>query len=1311
MHVKPNGCCLIWAAVCGLASLPAIAGEAPMPPTLQQQLLQEDPATLARAAREEGDPRLGAIVFYQPHLSCTKCHGIGDETTPLGPDLTKPREDATDAYLAESILQPSKAMRKGYETMVVITDEGKSYSGLVFEDGPDQLVLRDIADVDKTITIEKSSIDEQMAGQVSIMPEGLANSLTSRQQFLDLLCYVIEITEKGPRRAAQLRPPAALYTAAPLPAYENDIDHAGMIRDLDQASLDRGQSIYQTVCVNCHGTKDQPGSLPTSLRFASGPFKRGGDPYSMYQTLTKGYGMMMPQTWMVPQQKYDVIHYIRETLVRPWNPSQYATADDAYLTQLPIGSSRGPEPTNIEPWVSMDYGPHLTASYEVGEDASNFAYKGIAVRLDPGSGGVTRGSYWMLFDHDTLRVAAAWSGHGFIDYNGIMFNGRHAVHPRIVGQVHMANPIGPGWANPASGDFMDPRLRGRDNKPYGPLPREWAHYRGMYHFGNQVLLSYTVGRTPVLEMPGVDTTGEIPLFTRTFEIGSREEDLILQVAHLTQDSPLQTASPSVVIFGQSPPATTTEPDSPVRFDGATRLEIAEADDFDLTHRDYTVFSRINTRHGGTIFCKTRPGGNWVRDGKTFFVRGGRLVFDIGWVGAVTSRREVADGQWHDVAVTYEHADGHVRLYIDGQLDAEGRLRPKQDVQGHVVRIGYTAPNFPNPRSFFDGQLDDVRFFQRCLDERQIAALPNRDLKEELIAHWRPPSAHGDGISDLTGQGHDARVLRGETKPEAASALVAGIWPAVQRAEWSVGAGGHLRLRFPGGTEPLRFTLGIASVESQDQIEALTSRLTAGDATLDLRSLTRGGPPRWRERLTTDGVQGDDEGPFAVDVLQHPDQNPWFCRMRLTGFDFFPDGRRAAVCSWDGDVWLVEGIDPRHPERSSPDQLATFPLVWQRIASGLFQPLGLKIVDGRIFVTCRDQLVVLHDLNGDGETDFYENFNNDHQVTEHFHEFAMGLQTDAEGNFYYAKSARHALPPLVPHHGTLLRISRDGSRTDILAKGFRAANGVCINPDGTFFVTDQEGHWMPKNRINWIDQPGKYYGNMWGYHDVTDPSDDAMEQPLCWITNAMDRSPAELLWVDSPAWGPLQGSLVNLSYGYGKIYIVPHERVGDRMQGGVCEFPLPPFPTGIMRGRFHPGNGQLYTCGMFAWAANPQQPGGFYRVRYTGRPVYLPTSLRARGTALEITFSGELDARTAADRKNYGVKAWSIRRSERYGSDHYDEHPLSVVHASLSEDRRTVRLDIPDLHPTWCMEIRYAFRAADGDFVDGKIHNTVHVLAP
>ena len=76
----------------------------------------------------------------------------------------------------------------------------------------------------------------------------------------------------------------------------------------------------------------------------------------------------------------------------------------------------------------------------------------------------------------------------------------------------------------------------------------------------------------------------------------------------------------------------------------------------------------------------------------------------------------------------------------------------------------------------------------------------------------------------------------------------------------------------------------------------------------------------------------------------------------------------------------------------------------------------------------------------------------------------------------------------------------------------------MNPDGTFFVTDQEGFWLPKNRINWV-KPGSFHGNMWGYHDVTDTSDAAMEPPVCWITNSFDRSPGEIVRVDGQRLGP------------------------------------------------------------------------------------------------------------------------------------------------------------------------------------------------
>jgi putative heme-binding domain-containing protein len=967
--------------------LPCTLGAVTPDDLLQERLRQEPLTNLANAARERGDAGRGAVLFFQPSLTCARCHDA-ESGTQLGPDIAQAGREATAESLIESVLYPSKVIKKGYATHTVSTTDGRVMTGLIAEENNRTLTLIDPAG-GKRVTIPAANVDQRTVGTQSLMPEGLVNLLSDRQQFLDLARYLIEIAEGGPRRAKELRPAQAIYT---LPEYEKDIDHAGLIRGLDDRAFGRGEAIYLRVCANCHGTKDQPGSLPTSPRFATHSFKNGSDPYSLYRTLTVGYNLMAPQAWMVPRQKYDVVHYLREAFLKTHNPTQYATADETYLAALPKGSTIGPAPSVVEPWVVMDYGPSLMNTYEVGGPGPNIAYKGIAVRLDPGAGGVSRGKSWSLFDHDTLRYAAAWTGDGFIDWKGIHFNGQHQIHPKLAGEKHVENPVGPGWADPETGSFKDPRFLGRDSRPYGPLPRKWARFRGTYAYGDRTVIAYTVGDADVLELEGseLDASTRTTVFTRTLEVGKSSRDLIARIAP-------------------------------------------------------------------------------------------------------------------DILAAAVIGDGNVAL------------------------------------------------------ERQ------------------------DGF--------------------------------------------HL-LKIPAAATPARFKV----LMSKGTADALAAYVKSSPPPRALRPLTQGGPKRWPELLKTTITLGKAQGPFAMDTFALPDRNPWNAQLRPTGFDFFPDGKRMAVCTWDGDVWTVGGID-----------IPGDGLTWQRIASGLFQPLGLKFRDGAIFVCCRDQIVKLHDRNGDGETDFYECFNNDHQVTEHFHEFAMGLQVDAEGNFYYAKSGRHALPALVPHHGTLLKVSGDGAKTEILATGFRAANGVCLNPDGTFFVTDQEGFWTPKNRINKVERGG-FYGNIWGYTDVTDTSDSAMKQPLCWITNEFDRSPAELIWVPEKTWGPLAGSLLNTSYGMGKIFVVPFETVNGQEQGGLCALPLPVFPTGVMRPRFHPKQGHLYVCGMYAWAGNQTASGGFYRVRYTGEPADLPVGLKARSGAVEITFTDALNPK-AVDAKGFDVRVWGLKRSK------------------------------------------------------------------
>ena len=127
--MKPNS----WIVLVGLAWLLPDAGQTihaqsseQRAQSLEQQLTAEDPAELAQAARQFGDPVRGAVIFYQPYLACRTCH-LGEKTAnPLGPDLTKPTEKTTDAYLVESVLLPSKVLKKEFEPVTVVTTAGKT---------------------------------------------------------------------------------------------------------------------------------------------------------------------------------------------------------------------------------------------------------------------------------------------------------------------------------------------------------------------------------------------------------------------------------------------------------------------------------------------------------------------------------------------------------------------------------------------------------------------------------------------------------------------------------------------------------------------------------------------------------------------------------------------------------------------------------------------------------------------------------------------------------------------------------------------------------------------------------------------------------------------------------------------------------------------------------------------------------------------------------------------------------------------------------------------------------------------------------
>ncbi len=513
----------------------------------------------------------------------------------------------------------------------------------------------------------------------------------------------------------------------------------------------------------------------------------------------------------------------------------------------------------------------------------------------------------------------------------------------------------------------------------------------------------------------------------------------------------------------------------------------------------------------------------------------------------------------------------------------------------------------------------------------------------------------------------------------------------------------------------RFTLSIGSAGGK-----VSEKITVPE----LNKLTKGGPVLWPETVTVKGSLGLNTSAYTVDTIPVPLENPYKAEMYLGGMDFFSDGR-AAVCTFHGDVWVVSGID---------DKLQK--VTWKRYAAGLYHALGLKIVNDVVYVMGRDQITRLHDLNKDGEADFYENFNNDVWITEGFHEFAFDLQTDPQGNFYFAKAGPvnnggRGFMTILKNHGTLMRISKDGSKLDVIATGFRAPNGIGVGPKGELTTGENEGTWTPRCRINWVKEGG-FYGVVDLAHRTPLPTD--YDRPLCWLPKEVDNSGGGQVWVTSDKWGPLKGELLHTAYGTCSLYLVLKEEVNGLMQGGVVKLPLS-FESGIMRARFNPKDGQLYLAGLKGWQTSAAKNGCFQRVRYTGKPLNLPRQLHAVKGGLSLEFSEPLDKELATDVQNYSLAEWNYIWSAAYGSpeisvkDKTDLKPgdkggtewtkdqmvikqrdaLTVKSAKLSADGKTVFLEVPDLLPAMQVQLKYNLETTAGAVVRQEVYHTIHAL--
>ncbi|HEV3436447.1 MAG TPA: PVC-type heme-binding CxxCH protein [Gemmata sp.] len=158
---------------------------------------------------DKGDPKKGRELYLNTKLlACATCHRMEGVGGSVGPDLTRIWDTQTLDKLLESIIDPSKEIKEGFQTYRLATADGQIISGLKIKEDAKEVVIREANGRDTRVA--KEDIDSLSPTKLSLMPDNAVAQITY-EQFIDLLAFlksrkeqeslrglVAEVTVTGP---------------------------------------------------------------------------------------------------------------------------------------------------------------------------------------------------------------------------------------------------------------------------------------------------------------------------------------------------------------------------------------------------------------------------------------------------------------------------------------------------------------------------------------------------------------------------------------------------------------------------------------------------------------------------------------------------------------------------------------------------------------------------------------------------------------------------------------------------------------------------------------------------------------------------------------------------------------------------------------------------------------------------------------------------------------------------------------------------------------------------------------------------------
>ncbi len=185
-------------------NLPGLTDALTKAGNLQAQAKEPTPdevKTLTADVLKLGDAARGEVVYRRKELQCLACHAIGGAGGQVGPDLTSIGASAQPDYLVESLRIPNKAVKEGFHSLRVVTNDDKIFLGIRVSETNEEVILR--TPEDKIVTISMKDVAEKAPAR-SMMPDGLTDPLT-KQEFSDLTRFLTELGKLGPYAPSKAR--------------------------------------------------------------------------------------------------------------------------------------------------------------------------------------------------------------------------------------------------------------------------------------------------------------------------------------------------------------------------------------------------------------------------------------------------------------------------------------------------------------------------------------------------------------------------------------------------------------------------------------------------------------------------------------------------------------------------------------------------------------------------------------------------------------------------------------------------------------------------------------------------------------------------------------------------------------------------------------------------------------------------------------------------------------------------------------------------------------------------------------------------